>query len=52
MPTNTSAPVKNTNIESRLVTFTDKNIEQEQMYFNIHRILLIILIVLIIGISL
>jgi len=52
MTTNISALVKNTNIESRLVTFTDKNIEQEQLYFNIHRILLIILIVLIIGISL
>ena len=52
MPTKTTELVKNTNIESRLVTFTDKNIEQEQLYFNIHRILLIVFIVLIIGISL
>jgi hypothetical protein len=41
----------NTNVEHRLVTFLDKSIEEEQLYFNIHRILLIIFIVLIIGIS-
>ena len=43
---------KNNNVEQRLSTFLNKNIENEQLYFNIHRILLVVFIVLIIGINL
>jgi hypothetical protein len=43
---------KSDNVNQRLSTFIDKNLEEEQMYFNIHRILLVILIVLILGMAL
>ena len=43
---------KSDNVNQRLSTFIDKNLEDEQMYFNIHRILLVILIVLIVGMAL
>ena len=38
----------NKNVDLRLSTFLDKNIKTQQMYFNINRILLIILIVFLI----
>jgi len=41
----------NKNVETRLSSFLDKNIENQQLYFNINKIALIVLIVLIIGIS-
>ena len=43
---------KSDNVNQRLSTFLDKNLEEEQMYFNIHRILLVILIVIILGMTL
>ena len=43
---------KSDNVNQRLSTFLDKNLEEEQMYFNIHRILLVILIVIILGMAL
>ena len=43
---------QNFNIEQRLSYFLNKNIETEQLYFTIHRVLLVIFIILIIGMSL
>ena len=40
----------NFNVEQRLSLFLNKDINSEQLYFTIHRILLVIFVILIIGI--
>ena len=45
------APSVNENVEQRLSIFLDKNLEKEQLYFNIYIAILIILIISIVVLS-